>query len=321
VPSLGQFPVWFLAAFAVSVGLALGSFLNVVIHRMPRDESLSHPPSRCPACRAKIRAWDNVPVLSWLLLRGRARCCKARISVRYPLVEVLGGALAYAILEVIVSDLPYDTSGWRALGVFAVHLALGLGLIAAIFIDLEHMILPDEITLGGTALGLVSLPLRDIGWQQSLIGGAVGFFVVWLPFIVGYRVLRGHAGMGLGDAKLLMLSGVWFGWTGALFALMAGAVQGTAVALAVYAVKGRIDEPEAVQRERDELRAELERLEGAEREALEKELAQDPLALEPDEGLGRARIAFGPFLALATLEYLFFGNYLLGELRWALAVP
>jgi leader peptidase (prepilin peptidase) / N-methyltransferase len=318
VPALGEFPFWFLASVAVSVGLAFGSFLNVVIHRLPRDENLAHPPSRCPACGARIAPWDNVPVLSWLLLRGRARCCQARISPRYPLVEALGGALAYAVLDVIVLELPPETSGGHALGVFAVHLALGLGLVAAIFIDLEHLLLPDEITLGGTALGIASLPLRPIPWEQALLGGAVGFLVVWLPFIVGYRLLRGQAGMGFGDAKLLMLAGVWFGWPGALFALLAGAVQGTVIALAVFAVHGKIDEPEAVRKERELLKAELERLEGEERAALERELALDPVAQEPEEGLGKARIAFGPFLALGILEYLFLGDAVLAHLGWVL---
>jgi leader peptidase (prepilin peptidase)/N-methyltransferase len=319
VPTLGFFPPWFLAALAVSTGLAFGSFLNVVIYRLPRDESVAHPPSRCPACGAPIRAWQNIPVLSWLLLRGRAACCKTKISPRYPLVEAMGGALAYAILEVLVAPLPPETSGWRALGLFAAYLALGLGLVAAIFIDLEHMLLPDEITLGGAALGLVTVPLRDVSFTDALIGGAVGFGVVYLPFILGYRLLRGHAGMGLGDAKLLLLAGIWFGWLGALFTLMAGAVQGTIVALTVFLVRGRIDEPDAVRREREALHAELETLEGEEREAMERELSLDPLAHEPSEGLGQARIPFGPFLALAALEYLLVGDLLMGELSWWLA--
>jgi leader peptidase (prepilin peptidase) / N-methyltransferase len=319
VPLLGEFPFWFLATFAVSVGLAFGSFLNVVIHRLPRDESLSFPPSRCPACGAPIRPWNNIPVLSWLVLRGRARCCGARISPRYPLVETLGGALGHAVLVMVVMELPPEVSIWRALGVFSAYLALGLGLIAAIFIDLDHMYLPDEITLGGAVLGLATLPLRDLGWQGALVGGAVGFAVVWLPFIVLYRLVRGHAGMGLGDAKLLLLAGVWFGWPGALFALMAGAVQGTVVTLAVLVVRGRIDEPEAVVRERELIQAELERLEGEGRAALERELALDPIASAPGEGIGKARIAFGPFLALAMLEYLFFEKIIVAEVGWFLA--
>ena len=117
--------------------------------------------------------------------------------------------------------------------------------------------------------------------------------------------------MGLGDAKLLLLAGAWFGYQGALFALMAGAIQGTLVAIVVLLTKGRIDEPEAVKREREELLSHLESLEGEERAAFEKELANDPLARAPESGMGKARLPFGPFLALATLEFYFVGQAVL----------
>jgi leader peptidase (prepilin peptidase)/N-methyltransferase len=309
VPTLAELPYWFTTAVAICLGLAFGSFLNVVIYRLPRGRSLSRPGSACPACSRPIRAYDNLPVLSWVLLRGRARCCGARISARYPLVELVGGLMAWAILERVVLTLPATTPWWLALLSFAAHLALGLGLIAAAFIDLEHMVLPDSVTLGGTALGILSLPLRaDIELADSLIGAVVGFLIVWLPFDVLYRALRGQSGMGFGDAKLVMLAGAWFGWPGAVFALLAGAVQGTVATIVLYAARGRIDEPEAVKQERAELQRELESAEGEEREALERELERDPLGHEPQPGLAKARLPFGPFLVLATLEYLLFGD-------------
>lgn len=309
MPALADLPYWLMAGVAVALGLAFGSFLNVVIYRLPRGESLSHPGSRCPACGAPIRAWQNVPVLGWLLLRGRAGCCGARISPRYPLIELVGGLLAWAILETVVLTLPLETPWWRGLIVFALYLAMGLGLVAAAFIDLEHMILPDEITLGGTALGLLSVPLRaDVTWLGALAGAAAGFTMIWLPFDFLYGKLRGHPGMGLGDAKLVMLAGAWLGWPGAVFALLAGAVQGTLVALVILLARGRIDEPEAVVREREALRAEIEAAEGDERARLEAELARDPIGHDPEQGLGKARLAFGPFLALATLEFMLFGR-------------
>ncbi len=318
MPTLVDLPYWLMAGVAIALGLAFGSFLNVVIYRLPRGESLSHPGSHCPACGEPIRAWHNVPVLGWLALRGRARCCGVRISPRYPLVELLGGLLAWAILQTVVLDLPLETPWWRALLSFLVHLALGLGLVAAAFIDVEQMLLPDEITLGGTVLGLATVPLRtDITWVGAIVGAAVGFAMIWLPFDVLYSKLRGHPGMGLGDAKLVMLAGAWFGWPGAVFALLAGAVQGTLVALAVFLARGRIDEPQAVVRERDEMRAAIEAADGDERARLEEELARDPIGREPEEGLGKARLAFGPFLALATLEFMLFGKVIVdGYLRW-----
>jgi leader peptidase (prepilin peptidase)/N-methyltransferase len=200
---------------------------------------------------------------------------------------------------------------------FLSELGFALALLAAIFIDFEYMIVPNEITFGLTILGLLSSPLRDVALVNALVGMIAGFLVIWLPFIWLYPLLRGHAGMGLGDAKLLMAVGAWFGWTGALFSLLAGAVQGTVFALVVFLVRGRLEEPTAVTREREELRAELEALDDETRAKLEAELAKDPLASAPKEGLGKARVAFGPFLSLAALEFLFFGDWLVNRyLNW-----
>ena len=297
-----------MTAVAVALGLAFGSFLNVVIYRLPRGESLSHPGSRCPGCGQPIRAFDNVPVLGWLLLRGRARCCKIWISPRYPLVEALGGLLAWAIVRAIIFELPDETVWWKVVLLFALYLALALGLLAAAFIDLDHMYLPDPITIGGAVFGILSVPLRGATFSDALLGAAIGFLVVWLPFDFLYGKLRGLPGMGLGDAKLVMLAGAWFGWRGALFALLGGAVQATCTALAVFLVRGRIDEPDAVVQERKELQALLESSDPEARAELEQEIARDPLAFEPEAGFGKARLAFGPFLALATIEYMLFGD-------------
>lgn len=304
----------------VSFGLAFGSFLNVVIYRLPRGESLAFPASHCTSCGTPIRAFDNLPVLGWLLLRGKARCCKAPISPRYPLVELLGGLLGGALIQVSVLTLPLDTPLWQGAVVFAAELGLGLGLIAAAFIDLSHLYLPDSITLGGAVLGLLTVPFRpDASFLDSGIGAVVGFLLVWLPFDVLHRLLRGKPGMGLGDAKLVMLSGAWFGWQGAIFTLLAGAVQATFVVLAVYLTRGRIEEPEAVQLERAEIQRELEQLSPEERAEVERELAADPLAAEPESGFGKMRVAFGPFLILAALELLLFGGFIREELLgWVL---
>ncbi len=303
-----------MAGTAILLGLAFGSFSNVVIYRLPRGESLVSPGSRCPSCGKPIRGYDNVPVFGWLLLLGRARCCGVKISPRYPLVEALGGLAAWAVFETRVATLPLDTLWWKALALFALYFALALGLVCAAFIDLEHMILPDEITLGGAAVGILSVPLRtDVSLLEAIAGAAIGFLMVWLPFDVLYRVIRGQPGMGLGDAKLTLLAGAWFGWAGAVFVLLAGAVQGTLVALTVFLVQGKIEEPDAVKREREEIRAAIEEAEGEDRRLLEEELAKDPIADEPEEGFGKSRMPFGPFLALALIEYLLFGRALFEE--------
>lgn len=323
---LGDFPLWFLRIFAVSFGLAWGSFLNVVIYRVPREMSVVRPPSHCPACGKPIRAWENVPVFGWLLLRGRARCCGVKISPRYPMVEAIGGLAAFALLEVLFRTLPADTAILRFVALFVVELALALALVAAAFIDLEHMFIPDSITLGGVVVGVASVGLRGLPagdtfaellgarfvsyapYLESLFGACIGFLVIWAPFVAGYRKLTGHAGMGTGDAKLLAVAGAWFGWPGALFVLGAGAIQGTVATLLVLALHGKLDEPEAVKRERAELRAELEAMTPEERAEAEKELGDDPMMAEPGKGVGQARIPFGPFLILAELECLLFGH-------------
>lgn len=300
---LSEFPPIFLLVFAVAFGLAGGSFLNVVIYRLPLGQSVATPPSHCPACGARIRIIDNLPIVSFLLLRGRARCCKASIAVRYPLVELLGGLLAAAVLLLIVGQLPPETSILRALALFALYLLFGLALLALSFIDLEHMLLPDSLTLGCAVIGLASAGVRGLGYGQSLLGAVLGFAIIFVPFVWLHGLLRGYPGMGHGDAKLTLLAGAWLGWQGALFALFAGAIQATVVTLTLYVVQGRIEEPVAVTREREEWEAAIAQAEGEERARLEHERDLDPVLRAPEEGLGKARLPFGPFLALATLEY------------------
>jgi leader peptidase (prepilin peptidase) / N-methyltransferase len=311
--TLADFPLWFIRGFAIAFGLLWGSFLNVVIYRVPKGMSVVRPASHCPACGKPIRPWDNIPIVSYALLGGKARCCKAKLSPRYPLVEAIGGVLSLAIVEAVILRMPESTPAARALAIYTANFALALGLVAATFIDLEHMFLPDAITLGGAALGAATASFRSMTFIDALIGAAVGFCIVWLPFVVIYPKIRGgRVGMGLGDAKLLMLAGAWFGWGGALFVLGAAAIQGTVFALGTLLVRGKIEEPEAVREEREAIRAELDAMSPEERAEAEKELLEDPLAEEPGEGIGQARLAFGPFLVLATLECLLIGRDVLG---------
>lgn len=314
---LADFPPALLRTFAILFGLAWGSFLNVVIYRAPRGLSVVRPASACPTCGTMIPAWRNLPVLSYVLLLGRTSCCKTKLSPRYPLVEAIGGLVAWAIIEQVVLTLPPETSMLRVGAIFLADFALALALVSAAFIDLEHMYIPDLVSIGGTVLGIATFSLRGIGFVDSLIGAAIGFAIVWLPFSVGYKALRGQTGMGLGDAKLVMLAGAWFGWKGAVFVLLAGAVQGTIAAIAMLLTKGKIEEPEAVRQEKEAMMRELEAMSPEEREKAEAELANDPIYEELNGGVGQARIAFGPFLVLATLEYLLLGDTLIEDgFRW-----
>ena len=305
---LDDFPPWFFRVVALAFGLIWGSFLNVVIYRVPRGMSVVRPGSTCPACGKPIRAWHNIPLFGYLLLGGKSSCCKTKLSPRYPLVEAIGGVLALAILESVVYRLGPTTTVQRGLAVFVADLALALALTAAAFIDLEHMYLPDAITIGGAVLGVATSSFRGLSFLESLLGAAAGFGIVWIPFVVLYSKIRGKVGMGMGDAKLLALAGAWFGWGGALLILGAGAIQGTIATLVVLLFRGKIEEPEAVKREREEIQKELDVMSPEDRAAAEKELAEDPLSEEAGEGVGQARIAFGPFLILATIECLLLGR-------------
>lgn len=299
-------PTAWLRVFAFAWGAIWGSFVNVVVYRVPREMSVVRPGSHCPACGKPVAAFDNVPIVSWLLLRGRARCCGAKLSPRYVVVEAASGLIALAIFETIVRPLPLDTSVGHAASLFLADFGLAMALVSAAFIDLEHMYLPDAVTLGGTVVGLVTPGLRGLGWIDALVGAAAGFVGVWLPFIVGYRALRGRTGMGLGDAKLAMLAGAWFGWPGAAFAVFAGAIHATLAAIVVLLVKGRIEEPEAVVKDREELQRAA-----AEGDAEAKELlAHDPLGEAPEPGLMAARMPFGPFMCLATIEWMLVGPWI-----------
>jgi leader peptidase (prepilin peptidase)/N-methyltransferase len=304
---LADFPPWFLRAGGIVFGLLWGSFLNVVIWRVPRGMSVVRPGSHCPGCGKPIAPYDNIPVLSYLILRGRARCCGAPYSVRYPLVEALGGLLGFGVAELVITTVAPGESAVRAFAIGLSYFALCMGLVAAAFIDAEHMFLPDSITYGGTVLGIATASLRGQSILWSAVTAAGCAFCIWFPFIFVYRHARGRAGMGLGDAKLMMLVGAWFGVPGALFVLLAGSLQGSLYAGAILLLRGKIEEPQAVRDDREE----LERMAEEGDEEARQALADDPLGAPQADGVGQARIPFGPFLILGILEFLFFGEPLL----------
>ena len=304
--ALSWFPLGILRGFVLFFGLIWGSFLNVVIYRLPREMSVVRPASHCPGCGKPIAGYDNVPVFGYLLLRGRARCCGVKMSPRYPLVELLGGLISLAILEAIILKMPDSTPALRALAVYGADFAMCMGLVAAAFIDAEHMFLPDSITFGGIVLGLATATLRGLPLTQSFIGAVTGFLGIWFPFTFLYKRVLGRTGMGLGDAKLMALAGAWFGWPGALFVLFAGALQGSFYALAMKVLGFEHGLPDAVKEDLAELRKAAEE---GDAEAIEA-LAEDPLA-EAHAGM---RMPFGPFLILGCLELLFAGEWIASRL-------
>jgi leader peptidase (prepilin peptidase)/N-methyltransferase len=227
VETLGGVPAPLLYAIAGVLGLLVGSFLNVVIHRLPLGESVVSPPSRCPSCGTGIRPVDNIPVLSWLLLAGRCRSCRARIPVRYPIVE-----LANAILWVLVLRSA-PSWGDAATGAFLVSSCLAL-----LAIDYDHQLLPDWITLPGVAVGLalsfVSVRRTPLEAALGAALGAGGLFL--LAFT--YEKITGQEGMGLGDVKMLGMVGALLGPAGVVVTLLLGSVSGSLVGIALILSRG-----------------------------------------------------------------------------------
>jgi leader peptidase (prepilin peptidase)/N-methyltransferase len=309
--TLLDFPPTFLRVFAGLFGLLWGSFLNVVIYRVPRGMSVAYPPSHCPACAKPVRPWLNLPVLSYVILRGRASCCGAKMSPRYPMVELIGGVLSLAVLELTVLPLPHpDTSIWRALAIYSAGLCFALALVATVFIDLEHLsVLPDKANAALAVLGLATASLRESSFVDGLIGVAVGLGA-GLAINGIYKLLRGRPGFASGDSVLLGVVGAWFGWPGALFALLGGAVQGTVLLILFWALGGKVKEPASVAEERAAILKEIEELPEDEREeAMQQWKDEDEAAEAPGEGM-LAALPFGPFIGLAGLELLLFGNTL-----------
>jgi len=212
-------------AIVAFLGLAIGSFLNVVVHRLPRHESLVSPGSRCPSCGYALRAADNIPVLSYVVLRGRCRQCRIRISARYPLVE-----LATAVLFV----LHYFVFGWTPL--LAIRLLFVASMVALFAIDLEHRLLPDAITLPGVVIGLVASVVLPPGFRDALIGVVAGGGVLWAIGEAYYRY-SGEEGMGGGDVKMLAMIGAFLGWQQVMFTLVFSSIAGSVIGLIVIAIK------------------------------------------------------------------------------------
>jgi leader peptidase (prepilin peptidase)/N-methyltransferase len=213
-------PRLFLDALAAALGLIAGSYLNVVIHRLPRGVSTVLPRSACPACGAPIQARDNVPLLSFLLLGGRCRACRAPIPWRYPLVEAATALLFVACLE----------SFGVSLAAFAAALFCCL-MIALCLIDLEHLILPDRLTLPGIAVGLALQHWLPWGGLRGAIAGAVLGAAVLLAIWAAWYLVRHEEGMGLGDVKMLALIGAFLGWQATLVALFVASFAGAATGL------------------------------------------------------------------------------------------
>ena len=208
-----------------ALGLIIGSFLNVCIYRLPRQQSINWPGSRCTTCDRGLSWYENIPILSWLTLRGRCRTCGERISVRYPLVELVTAALFVA---------GYLIYGWTPL--LAVRLAFACAMIVLFAIDLEHYLLPNVITVPGIVVGFVLSFFLPPGWQASLIGLVAGGGLLFAIAEAWYR-LRGIEGLGMGDVKMLSMIGAFLGWKLMLVTLVLSSFAGSVIGIGVIALR------------------------------------------------------------------------------------
>ena len=207
------------------LGACIGSFLNVVIYRLPLGQSLVTPPSRCPKCGYRLKFYDNIPVFGWLLLGGRCRACKNRISIQYPIVELITAVLCVIVVWVTPP------------GPLLVSRLLLLFILIALFgIDLEHQILPNAITLPGIVTGLMLSAIAPPGIKDAVIGVVVGGGILYA--IAGaYYLWRREEGMGMGDVKMLAMLGAFLGWKAVLVTVILASFAGAFVGLAMTAVQ------------------------------------------------------------------------------------
>lgn len=265
---------------AFVLGACVGSFLNVCIHRIPADESVVSPGSRCPACATPIAWYDNVPLLSWLALGARCRACRARISARYPFVEAASGALAVLAVAAF-GPTP------KAVVAFAYTAAL----LLVTFIDLDHQFIPDEVSLPGIAVGLgVSFLGERFAWVSpldsfagALAGAGILALVAW-----GYERLVGIEGMGWGDVKLLGMIGAFVGWEALPMGLVVASVVGSFAGFAVIASSGA----------------------GPVGRRVRERLGVGALASYARRAARRTAIPFGPFLALGGFLPIYLPGFL-----------
>ena len=247
--------IWLIYIFAFAIGACIGSFLNVVIYRLPREMSIANPPSHCPACGQPLAWHDNVPIVSFLLLGGRCRHCGVMISGRYALVEALTGILFLATVHGLIA-----AETFTALQA-AVVLIVASALVASSFIDIERRIIPDEITLPGIVLGCLTglmlprvhdaadpvlkliydpLPLPVWGLVASLFGALAGGGFIYLSGVLGRIIFRKEA-MGMGDVKLMAMVGAFLGWKVALAAIFLGCLYGAVLGVALIVLRSSKD--------------------------------------------------------------------------------
>jgi leader peptidase (prepilin peptidase)/N-methyltransferase len=238
----------FYSVLSFAWGTCIGSFLNVCIHRIPRELSVVKPRSFCPGCERTIPWYCNVPILSYVLLRGKCRFCGVRISARYVTVELLVGLLfllTWLKFDTMPGARPLALAPIEAWPLVPIYWLLVSGLVLGTFVDFEHLIIPDRVTLGGIAAGVVLSAVAPAlhgesemlyGLLWSLTGAALGWGILWLIAIFGRFVFRKEA-MGFGDVKLLGAIGAFLGWRAVLFTIVVSSFAGSLVGVTLVVLK------------------------------------------------------------------------------------
>lgn len=258
--------ILFFESFSFIFGAIVGSFLNVVILRLPDPEaSVVFPGSHCPQCKTPLHWYENIPIISFLFLRGCCRSCQSKISMQYPLVE-----MAMALLSLFLMQRFFISVA------FFIYFVFAAALLVIIVIDLYHQIIPDRISLPGIVLGLgASFFIPGLSWQDSLLGILLGGGIFY-ALALGYYLVTKRQGMGGGDIKLLAMIGAFQGWQAVPFVIFCSSLLGTIVGLG---------------------------------------------AMVQQKKGGQTRIPYGPFLAVASLIYLFFDQQIIELTHWYLTRP
>ncbi len=220
-----ELPSSALVVIAALFGAVVGSFLNVCIYRLPLGSSIVFPASACPNCRRELSWYENVPIVSWMILRGRCRTCRAPIGVRYPLVEAITAAMFAAA---------FWYYGWTPL--LASRLIFGCALLVLFAIDLEHHLLPNAITLPGIVVGFLFSLVTEPGWESSLIGIVAGGGVLLATFYLWLWIRKIEA-LGMGDPKMLAMIGAFLGWKLTLLTLMLASFLGSIIGVLMIATR------------------------------------------------------------------------------------
>lgn len=277
-------------------GAIWGSFANVVIYRVPRGMSVTRPRSRCGGCERPIAAWDNIPILSFLLLRGRCRHCGEAFALRYLVVEALAGVLSFALYIQLV-QVPLVAGGGPGIVAWFAWFAFGLSLLIVTYTDLDQWIIPDVVVLPMALCGVV-LAAVDSSWLGVPLAESLTAAIAGWGVFVGIRWLylrfRGIEALGLGDAKLLLMVGAFCGMPGLAWCIGAGAIQGLLVSVPMLWLG------------RDVANTSLHDAHGD-----DPEIAEDV-----GEGVTGRRVPFGPFLALAAMEYVLLREHIDGAIAW-----